>query len=639
MIKQISEKIYRWIQKNYIFVIIFIIVEAIILSVSQGIWHSIENYEVSTYSLETNYQERLLVADENSKIFNLDIHDNQLFNLDIVADNLEGSGEIEWFLHQENEKNILSGQLNETNFSGGRFSIPIDQNILQNGKKYQIELEPLNDTSCQIFVDDNNFIKATYYYTFQYEDILKNILIIMNVAIAIIMIILMCKISIYIKYWIIAVSTGLLSIVIVIPFSTADEFRHFARAYSVANGEFVCQYDEQGNPYVDVPANLYNLRYIAPVNSVHVADETNFVINISSWLYYLKCEDTSEIVSTWVGGTYAKGIFDYLPQAAAMGIGKILGLKQVWLFYLSRMGNWFAAAVIWFLIIKIVPKHKSLFVTLYCMPTNIVYASTSSTDGLLNALVGLMLAIVIKCYFEHIELINKRVLPALLIITTYIAIIKLPYILVIYFFVALDPLMRFEKGKWKRIVQNVAIVTGICIVGYILSHVLTGWYIPNTGGGSDKEHIMYMVNHIFDTMSIFIKAFFGDMDSYYRQALSVNSFGISILVLPYTMLMLYAGAADRGDKTIKPLQTTVMTLTCAALWGSVLLALYLCTPIGADYIGGVQGRYMCPVIMMGAVIMALLQIVNIKTEGKFVSVYCMFIMVIAFFDIIQIQWI
>ncbi len=630
----------QWLYNNLKAIFIFIIIAIISLSYITNVWYEIDDMTISSYHLETNYYTQEL-KDNNKYYFNIDIHDSKLIWLNFWADILEGNGEIKWSL-LENQNCISTGQLTNDNYNQGQFKIELNVDTIKDSGFYQLQLEPLNTTSLQIYVDENNYLKATYYYLFQYNNTLKYMLVILDILRMGVVILLLSRLNICIKYWIMAVSMGILSIIIVIPYSTADEFRHFARAYSVANGQFVCEYNEQKEPYTYIPTNLYNLRYIAPENSISISDETNFNANLSRWLYYLKCDNTSENVSAWIGGVSDKGIFEYLPQVIAMWGGMILGVKQIWLFYFARIGNWLAITLIWYIAIRIVPKHKYLFIVLYCMPTNIVYACTSSTDGLLNAFIMLIMSIAIRRYYDNIELTNKKILISIIPIITYIAIIKLPYLLVAFLLVALDVNTKNLRNNWKIIIKNIIIVTVVCIGSYLLAVFLKGLYEPNINinDSGNVEHLKYALEHIYEVIHILVQAFMGIMDETYCQAIYINSFCISILVLPYSLLMLYSATIEENKKVINTLQITIMILICSFIWGSILIVAYFWTNIGNPYIWGIQGRYICSIIMIGTVILALRsQNHNKIKEGRYIMAYCMAIMMVAFFKIIQIQWI
>lgn len=637
----VDDKLKLLAANNFSAVLIFLIIGIIVFSYSVNVWYEIEDKTVSSYHLETRYNTQELRQTDDKYSFNIDIHDSDLVWFELWADILDGNGMLKWKLIQD--QNVIStGQLSAENYYQGKYKVVLSVDTIEKAGMYQLEIEPLDTSVIQIYVDSNNYLKATYFYLFQYEMVLKGILIITDLLIMLVVIFLLSKLNLYAKFWIVAVSTGILSIIVVIPLSTADEFRHFARAYSVANGQFICQYSEQNEPYAYIPESLYNLRYIAPDNSIDVSNETNTSINMSRWLYYLKCNDSNNTVSAWMGGVSYKGIFEYLPQVIAMWIGRCLGIKQVWLFYFARVGNWIAIAAIWYAAIKITSKHKILFLVLYCMPTNIVYACTSSTDGLLNALIMLIVALAIRRYYDNNEF-NLKYLVSIIPIVTYIAIIKLPYILITFSFVALDMDTQNLKNNWKRIIKKVAVITGVCITGYLISVFLKGLYKPdiNITGGGKADYIRYALEHIVEVVHIFIQAFMGILDETYRQAIFINSFYISILVLPYSALMVYSGTIEKNEKILNTIQTVIMVSICLLLWGCILIAAYFWTEIGSTYIWGIQGRYICSIIMTGAIVLALRHhnFNNKKVDGRYVAAYCMVIMTVAFLKIVQMQWV
>ncbi len=637
---KVNNKIVNWIIKNYLSIIVFSFIELIVLLHSSSIWVDTKQNTISSYSLTKVYQECIVSSSESSKCFNVDIHDIQIAVIEFYADIIQGAGDLEWKLKGSNGEYLYSGQLSQNNYADGKYRIEFGEIILKNFDRYQLELALLNDGIIQVYTDADNYIRAVYHYNFQYRRIIMVIIILANIGIAIIIILLLGQVSIYKKYWILAISTGILSVSLVIPLSTPDEFRHFARAYSLAEGNSLCRYDEQGEPYIDIPTDIYNLRYMAPDNVDQRVDETNFTINISRWIYYLKSEDHDDRIEAWMGGVHEKGILEYLPQVIAIKIGMLLGVRQIWLFYWARIGNWIAAVLIWFLSLWMVPKYKLLFVVLYCMPTNIIMACTSSTDGLVNALVMLIMAICIMCYYNHKTLMDKKVLIVLFVVSTYIAIIKLPYMLVMFLFVALDTDLSYSKADWKKIFKLFIIVTGICLLSYCVASFYKNFYVYNNSTSNYTEVFLYMIKHGVETARVlFLQEFLYNFDGYYRQAIAINNFDITVLVLPYSMLMICGGTCERSEKEIKTIQLVIIMLICGVIWAGILLAAYLWTGVGAARLWGVQGRYMCPVIMIGSLFVALNDKLYSRNSVKYIPTFCMFIMIVAFMNIIQIQWV
>lgn len=634
----------HWLRENFKAILVFAILEIIMISYSVNVWWAVSDKTTSSYHLETSYNTEIIEADGNEHFYNIDISDNKLFQLDFTADLLAGSGEAKWKLYEE-ENCVLMGNLQSDSFVQGVCAIKLDKSMPYSGAAYQISIEPINGTSLQIYIDDNNYLNATYYYLFTYGNILRVFVIIINIVISILLILLVSKINIYVKFWIIAVSMGLLSIVIVIPCSTADEFRHFARAYSLANGEFATNYDDEGNAYTEMSENLYNYRYMAPGNSISIADETNFALNLSRWIYYLQLEETEETVHAMLIGVSEKGILEYLPQVIAIWIGKFLKIKPVWFFYLARIGNWLAVAMIWFVAIRLLPRHKMLFIVLYSMPTNIVYSCTSSNDGLLNAFIMLILSIAIKAYYDEIELTNIRVIMPVLLISIYIAIIKLPYVIIVYVLIALSSNIQNIKDNWKKILRGVAIITVLCIVCYLVQSfslriTRLNLITNSSGGGSNgNDHIAYALEHLLKVSQVFLQTFINRFYGLYHDALAVNSLSVDIVVIPYSILMVYAASIEREKKEINVLQTIILSFICLVMWGSVILVAYFWSGIGATDLWGIQGRYMCPVIMIAAIIFAMRKEERKRiAEERYIPAMCLGILCVGFICIFQLQW-
>ena len=75
----------------------------------------------------------------------------------------------------------------------------------------------------------------------------------------------------------------------------------------------------------------------------------------------------------WVG---------YLPQAAGIGLGRLVGASPLVCFYLARLANLFAAVALLFFAIRLAPFGKQLFVLIALLPMTMFELASVSCDAL-----------------------------------------------------------------------------------------------------------------------------------------------------------------------------------------------------------------------------------------------------------------
>lgn len=76
------------------------------------------------------------------------------------------------------------------------------------------------------------------------------------------------------------------------------------------------------------------------------------------------------------------GPVGYLPQAAGIGLGRLLGGSPLACFYLARLANLFAAVALLFFAVRLAPFGKQLFVLLALLPITMFELASVSCDAL-----------------------------------------------------------------------------------------------------------------------------------------------------------------------------------------------------------------------------------------------------------------
>lgn len=297
--------------------------------------------------------------------------------------------------------------------------------------------------------------------------------------------------------------------------------------------------------------------------------------------------------------------FAYIPQAAALAIGKSLGLSVMDSYVLARA---FAAAVASILVVTAVVMlwrtGASVFVlSLLLLPMSVFLIASTSQDGILLG-VGALLAAVVARSFDR-EPGRDRWLPyAATACLTVLALARLPYL-------ALLPVLwmpaLWSHSDGRRFTVRLPMV--FC-TAFVLA-AFAGWmamtepvrvkvYPLDDKVVSTADQIMFLVHN---------PAFVWDLA---RNTLAVNRMSYTMgfigvlgwlsIVLPQwgyrlamaSLLATFAAVPPPANRRVADVSLVVLALILTS--GGMFLAQYLTwTAVGAPVIDGIQGRYFLPI--------------------------------------------
>ena len=275
---------------------------------------------------------------------------------------------------------------------------------------------------------------------------------------------------------------GLLAVVMTIPFSRDDEFRHFVRAYDLATGEKnhfygqvsenvcgVVMPDDNGNAaYVKIPAEVDALREVDYAN--HLGEggynaEINRMLCVPKLYSMLKKAPSNEMVWASATVTFDRTLSAYWPQVMMIALGNLLGVRAIYLYYLAKSGQMLITALMFWLSWKLAPKYRALWSICAFFPSTILFCASCSSDGLMIAEITLVLALVLRTKEKGISVsIPAGVLSAIgfVILEYNIYKMKLPYALI--GLGALLLLLRRKPTKKEWGVVGCVLLAGILLV-------------------------------------------------------------------------------------------------------------------------------------------------------------------------------
>ncbi len=317
----------------------------------------------------------------------------------------------------------------------------------------------------------------------------------------------------------------------------------------------------------------------------------------------------------WGGGKFFLG---FIPQALGVGIAKLLSLDMAAYFYMGRIFNAIAYAILAFFAIKRVKKFQIFFAAVSLLPMSLIIAASYNPDGVTYGLGLLLCAEFTNMCFDRKREIDWRqmltfgIIAALLVMNKY----TLGLLCLLPLFI---PASRYvnKKTKW---LWGFAILAA-CLIGSLL---IVLWQTAGSGGGSSltgdvngqgasvTQQLAWILANPSAALSVYSKTIVGNLGADLMQLFTIGQLSYdvySIFMLVYfAFLALVAFSYARQDYREQMCENNVslslvsrgMVLLC--ILGSVLLtyiALHLTwTPVGADTILGVQGRYYVPLLAL-----------------------------------------
>lgn len=393
---------------------------------------------------------------------------------------------------------------------------------------------------------------------------------------------------------------GLALIFINPPFHSADESRHFIRAYTIAEGNILPPANPGNLWGSDIPKSIVQSTEYAKVRWINGERVSKAKLEADSKLPLqedVKQFENWEFIST--------SPIPFLPFSFGIFIGKIIYSSPLWILWFARITGLIFYLFVLYYSIKIAPIFKSVFF-LYGLTPIVLFQGCSVTyDLMTNALTFLMLALFLKYALEKDSPLTLQSILFILFVILIQRYAKGRYFLIPFLFY-LIPIKKVGKVR--------AIAVGIILI--LIN------YLPDYTWGSliNAEHYQQSViaqkDFIMDgTMNLhyfadkpmkFIDNLFSNIiaqrNDYIRGI--IGRFGHSYLLFPDWVFILHGFALiftaffdSKKECFLSPYQKTLLGTVGIGTCLIYILGLYIYgSPVGADAIFGIQGRYFIPAV-------------------------------------------
>lgn len=390
---------------------------------------------------------------------------------------------------------------------------------------------------------------------------------------------------------------GIVYSLVWIPFSSPDEYAHFATAYRLSSRIL-------GEPAVNEKGMVL----------VRADDAKELTVSLEAEAYervysqFTAKNRDSELIGY---GHAAMEVANhaYLPQAVGISLARLLSLGQVAAIYLGRLCNLLFFLACGYLAIRIAPFGKMVYFGVSMLPMTLELVSSLSYDGFAIGLGMLFTAYVFHLIYEAPGIKMKQIL-ILGILLALLAPCKMVYIpLALLCFLIPTEKFGSKKNFWIGAAVAAALMTaGVLAVNLDKISVYFAQTEEAVTWGEETAgySISYVLAHPLQTVAIFIRTLLQKTPTFISTMLGSRlgwlEYRTNAAVVAFLLLWTGLGGLAEWDETDpgKKMPLTHRIVGWAACGLTVLLTMFFMllswTPLSSAVVEGVQGRYFLPIL-------------------------------------------
>lgn len=379
---------------------------------------------------------------------------------------------------------------------------------------------------------------------------------------------------------------GIFYAFIVPPLRVTDEQTHYARVYSITEGNI-----------------------IAPSNGDTVTSELNtFISEVGDFTNEFTIQNYKNSVSTILNSrdikisdylvVYGKNassysIINYIPHIGALLICKAFHTSVLFSIYLGRIFSVLFFAFSVYISLKLLPCMKITMSIFILNPMLLHQVAGYSSESVNIALVILTLSLILNIKNQNGKISNKNfyILLALLLMLGFA---KPPYLL-ISFMILIIPKNKWNDHGWLKI--------GLLLITPILAMAL--WQglsggVTNVTQRDNNYSLSYILQNplnstyliAYNLLRRFNDIIYMGLIGIFGGALGIPNF---FVIIPLYLLIIALIENNEMSERSNYKINIVLIITIGILIGAVLLVMMLWTEKGTIIFSGLQGRYFLPV--------------------------------------------
>ena len=387
----------------------------------------------------------------------------------------------------------------------------------------------------------------------------------------------------------VALFAGILCALLTPPFRGADERAHFCRAYQISKGGIVPERQNEGVGGV-LPWDLRSSQQRAASRqdgqSLPPRAQAQLTPRAPGERLFVDFRNTALFAPV-----------SYLPQALAIGAGRVTGAPLFILLYFGRFAGLLASLGLIGLAIRLTPVGKLLLLLLAVTPMSIRQMSLLTADSVANASAFLLIAMFLRLALDADARLRGRGLLSLILCSLVVSLSKQAYfpLLLLYFLCPVE-----KAGGWRRYVATFLGIAGLNALALTMwLWAIRSLYVPQCiAPAADPTRQMAF---ILSAPLGYLRVLRADLQqhgmAYVRQCFSYVGHPPRALGWLHLAALVFVALFDSGREFALGVKAKVV------ICGAFVLTLVLVTtlnylawsPVAAGSISGIQGRYYIPI--------------------------------------------
>lgn len=430
-------------------------------------------------------------------------------------------------------------------------------------------------------------------------------------------------------FWIIGTVAGLAMLLVTPPLAGFDGTSHFrAVEYYVEGGRGSLPPQKGMVKPVEIDGQ------ISQVVDITGAIQQKHMLEPSMYKFFWSPPPAkTKLAKTDLGGAAVYSPLAYAPSIVGLALAKMLHLPlllQIWAARLACLGAYLVLA---YFALRWIPFGKWALFVVVLLPMSLFQASTITTDGFLNGLVFLYVAIILRLLADSTirQEATRRLLWLLSGLGILVALSK-PSYGILFLLLLLIPAAKFTSRRARAALLAVALLPG-AILGalwnlYISDYAIRVGEIYRGSQVSHTEQLTAIVQHPVHFVFAMTNTLYQNGYNYLAQL--IGTFDPQFHLLPVVfavplIIAFFIGVAIDAEK-IRALSIRSRVYMAALLLSVVALIVmtfYLTyTPVMGGIAEGIQGRYFIPLLVLAIPLLTLknLTVRLRKPEVLFVTV-------------------
>lgn len=406
---------------------------------------------------------------------------------------------------------------------------------------------------------------------------------------------------------------GFLFIFLTPPLQAPDENSHFLRAYQVSNFDFI------GNEFHKDDRVHYGGEIPVSVNEAipglmgNVAGKPLNKFNKDTLKEYIGQPLNKSVTQPTIieaAGVYSPVV--YIPQALGINFGKVFNASPLVLIWLARIMSLVTWVIVIYFAIRLLPFAKWALVILALNPVAVFISASLSPDIINISFAFLFVSLILTTFAKDSVLGRKQIILALAVLSVLALSKPINALFALLLFAV--PMRHFAtKAKYLLFCfGGFLLAVGLFVAwNYQIRDILDAAVYAQSGGQniSVKDQLSYIIHTPVGYIKTIIMNYVLVGVGMYGDAVLTTFFGVfgwldtSLplwAMMAYLLTLFLAVLYQFGRGIVLTLYQKLVFLAVFALAfvGSITAMYFNATPVGSSVIGGVQGRYFLPFMVL-----------------------------------------